>query len=93
MAATAATGMVVAPLAAQSTDNRNTRASDSAPVLADAQPSSQPGTGRDRDDDDSRIVGLPAGIAALFAAAASAGTIAIVDDSDDSEDNDQSPGT
>ena len=98
----AAAGLVFAPIAvqAQTASPANTRAGDGAPVYQ-SEPASQPGTRRDDDDDDddSGFIGIPFGIAALFAAAASAGTIAIVADGDDDNigngpgDNDQSPGT
>lgn len=93
MGSAAAAGLVFAPIAAQAAQAdapANTRAGDNAVVYA-AEPVSAPGTDRD-DDDGEGIVGIPTAIAALFATAATAGTIVIVDEVSD-DDNDQSPGT
>ena len=86
MAATAAAGLVFAPIAAQA----NTRAGDNTPVYTSNSTASQPGLAREAEGEEAGGKGS-AIILLLFAAAAAIAGIAVIAD-DDSEEG-QSPGT
>ena len=85
MVATAAAGLVFAPIAAQA----NTRAGDNAPVYTSSATAAQPGLERDAEGEEAGGKGSAIILLIFAAAAAVAGIIAVADN----DDQGQSPGT